>query len=278
MNSGDNNQLGKKSEQYDTSTNDEFFDYYHEQSDSEGTFERFQRIVDLIVKAMAETHGSGPFRIADVGGGAGTLARIFSRAGHQVTCIDISRDLLEVGQKRAEEEGLEMQFINCSATNIPLPDACLDICVVPELLEHVVDWQPVLDEASRVLRPGGLLYLSTTNRLCPVQEEFTLPLYSWYPAVLKRRYEHLALTTRPEIANYAKYPAVHWFTYYQLRKALRERDFDQFLDRLDMIEVRVEGTTQAKVASVLKRVPFFRFLVQIITDGSYITAFKAGKA
>jgi hypothetical protein len=108
-----------------------------------------------------------------------------------------------------------------------------------------------------------------------VQEEFNLPLYSWYPAILKRHYEHLALTTRPEIANHAKYPAVHWFTYYQLCNALRERGFDRFMDRLDMIEIRVKDSFQARVAGVLKSVPFSRFLVQMITDGSYVLAFKS---
>jgi 2-polyprenyl-3-methyl-5-hydroxy-6-metoxy-1,4-benzoquinol methylase len=55
----------------------------------------------------------------------------------------------------------------------------MDVCLLPELLEHVADWQSCLNEAARVLRPGGLLYLSTTNVLCPRQQEFNLPLYSF---------------------------------------------------------------------------------------------------
>ncbi len=62
------------------------------------------------------------------------------------------------------------------------------------------------------MRPGGVLYLTTTSCLCPSQMEFRLPLYSWYPGFLKRRYERLAKTTRPELANFAIYPAVHWFS------------------------------------------------------------------
>jgi len=110
----------------------------------------------------------------------------------------------------------------------------MDVYVVPELLEHVVDWEGVLNEAARILRPNGVLFLSTTNALCPVQNEFNLPLYAWYPAFMKRHYERLAVTTRPEVANYAKYPAVNWFTFYSLRSALRARGFNRFLDRLDM--------------------------------------------
>jgi len=264
-----------RSAQLDTSTHDQFLQYYQEKSQSPETIIRFERLVELILNTMKEEGREGPFQIADVGGGAGTLARSFARVGHHVTCVDISKDLLEVGKRRADEEGLEMAFINCSATATPIPDSSLDICVVPELLEHVAEWRKCLDEASRMLRPGGLLYLSTTNKLCPLQQEFSLPLYSWYPGYVKRRYERLAVTTRPELANYAKYPAVNWFTFYSLRDALVARGFSRFLDRLDMIEILGAGSSKASVAKWLRRIPFCRLAVQFVTDGSYVLAFKA---
>jgi ubiquinone/menaquinone biosynthesis C-methylase UbiE len=262
-------------DQFDTSTHDQFFQYYQEKSQSQETIARFERLVQLVLNAMKEQGREGPFQIADIGGGAGTLARAFARAGHFVTCIDISKDLLDVGRKRAEEEGFEMEFINCSATSTPIPDASLDICVVPELLEHVVEWRECLDEAARILRPGGLLYLSTTNKLCPVQREFTLPLYSWYPGFLKKRYERLAVTTRPELANYAKYPAVNWFTYYSLRSALIDRGFLRFLDRMDMMAIQAPESFKSTISKRLRRIPFCRFAFQVITDASNIIAFKA---
>ena len=66
------------------------------------TIVRFERLASLIMNTMRETAQDGPFRIADIGGGAGTLARTFARAGHHVTCVDISKDLLEVGKHRAD--------------------------------------------------------------------------------------------------------------------------------------------------------------------------------
>jgi 2-polyprenyl-6-hydroxyphenyl methylase/3-demethylubiquinone-9 3-methyltransferase len=206
------------------------------------------------------------------------MARMFARDGHRATCVDLSADLLAVGKQRAAEQGLQVKFINCSATDIPLPDACVDVCVVPELLEHVVDWECVLDEAARILRPNGVLFLSTTNTLCPLQDEFNLPLYSWYPAFLKRRYERLAVTTRPEVANYAKYPAVHWFTFYSLRNALRARGFDRFLDRLDMIVLRIGDSPKGSFARAMRYVPLSRFGLQCVTPNSMILAFKAAPA
>lgn len=279
MGSENTGQADKAGASFDTSTDERFFEYYEAQSQSEATLGRFERLKDLVLRTMAATKHAAPgfdnrFDVLDVGGGAGTLSRMFALDGHRATCVDLSADLLEVGRRRAAGEGLNVEFINCSATEIPVADASCDVCVIPELLEHVADWRSVLDEGARVLRPGGLLYLSTTNTLCPTQDEFNLPLYSWYPAPLKRRYERLAVTSRPEVANYAKYPAVNWFTYYSLRDALRERGFSRFLDRLDMIEIRAAGTASATVAKWLQRIPLARFGCQLATPNSLIIAFK----
>lgn len=88
----------RDSEQFDTSTHDQFFQYYQEKSQSPETITRFERLVELILSAMKQISGEGRFRIADVGGGAGTLARLFARRGHNVTCVDLSSDLLAVGK------------------------------------------------------------------------------------------------------------------------------------------------------------------------------------
>jgi hypothetical protein len=111
-----------------------------------------------------------------------------------------------------------------------------------------------------------------------VQNEFNLPPYAWYPAFMKRHYERLAVTTRPEVANYAKYPAVNWFTFYSLRSALRARGFNRFLDRLDMIVLRIGDGPKGKIAKMLKYVPLSRLGLQCFTPSSVILASKATRA
>ena len=270
--------VAREGQSFDTSTDDRFFQYYLQQSQSPAAVARFERLADLTLKQMARQGRTGPFDVLDVGGGAGTLGRIYAGAGHRVTCVDISEDLLSLGRQRAAHEALPIDFVNCSATDLPLADATIDICLVPELLEHVVQWRAVLDQAARVLRPGGLLFLSTTNSLCPRQDEFELPLYSWYPPALKRYCEQLARTTRPQLANYSKYPAVNWFTFNSLCAALRERHFDSFMDRLDMLEVRSAGTSKARIASTLARLPLGRFMTQLVTPNALVLARKAAGA
>lgn len=149
----------------------------------------------------------------------------------------------------------------------------MDVVLIPELLEHVAEWQRCLEEAIRILKPGGLLCLSTTNSLCPVQQEFNLPMYSWYPGFAKRRYEKLAVTTRPEIANYCRYPAVNWFSYYSLATYLRNRGF-RCWDRFDMIETKDRTPVVVAAVNLIRAIPVLRFIGHVFTPGSSIFAVK----
>jgi hypothetical protein len=131
----------------------------------------------------------------------------------------------------------------------------------------------VFDEFTRVLRPGGALFLTTTNTLCPKQQEFNLPLYSWYPAPLKRRYEGLAKTTRPELANFATYPAVSWFTFYELRRELARRGCHSY-DRFDIIDVTEKAVLKRMALRLVRAVPPLRFLAHVATPFTSILAIK----
>lgn len=253
---------------------DKFVEYYASESLSAQTIERFSGIKRAVEQA-ARLFGAkpAPWQVGDVGCGAGTQCALWARDGHRTHGVDINGPLIELGRERAASAGLDIRLDIGTATALPWADASVDICLCPELLEHVADWKSVLAEVVRVLRPGGVVYLSTTNRLCPSQQEFNLPVYSWYPPPLKRRYEKLAVTTRPELANHAAYPAVNWFTFYELRGELQVRGF-RCLDRFDIAAATDRGSLRNALLGAVTTLSPLRFMAHVATAGTIIFAQK----
>jgi ubiquinone/menaquinone biosynthesis C-methylase UbiE len=269
-------QSGGNGDAWDHTTHPDFYAYYAAESQSENTAQRFRGVQAAMLRVAARTGLTGRLDVADIGCGAGTQCRMWAALGHRVHGVDVNGPLIELGRQRAREQCLDIAFEVGTATALPWSDESMDVCLVPELLEHVGDWESCVKEAARVLRPGGLLYLSTTNVLCPKQQEFNLPLYSWYPAGVKRYCERIAVTTRPAIANYAKYPAVNWFSYYGLRDYLRPLGF-HCLDRFDMIDVDGKGRLAGYVVALVQHAPVLRFLGHMVTPGTALIGVKAGR-
>lgn len=98
----------------------------------------------------------------DIGCGAGFLTNELALRGHQVFGIDLSPSSLEVAQSRDLTKSVEYQ--QASAYSLPFPDQSFDAVAAMDLLEHVEDPERVIQEASRVLKPGGLFFFHTFNR------------------------------------------------------------------------------------------------------------------
>ena len=268
------NQAASNKSDDHTDADYKFYEYYAEQSLSPESIQRFESIQNIVTRTLTERSlGSRTLDVADIGCNAGTQCIMWARDGHNVHGVDINDLLLDQASVRANEAGLDIEYVLGSAEDLPWQDDSMDVCLAPELLEHVVDWRRCLDEFSRILKPNGVMYLSTTNYLCPKQQEFELPLYSWYPSVLKEYYERLAMSSRPELVNYAKYPAVNWFSFYSLRAELSIRGFDSF-DRFDVVDTAEKGFVGTTILRAIRIIPPIRWLGHVATPYTSIVAVK----
>ncbi len=220
-----------------------------------------------------ETENGGRLEVLDVGCGAGTQSMLWAEAGHHVHALDVNEPLLELGKQRAINSSYDIDFHLGSALELPWSDESMDVCLVIELLEHVKAWERCLEEFARILKPGGILFITTSNKLCPIQQEFQLPLYSWYPAPIKHYCERLAVTTHPQLANFAKYPAVNWFSFYGLRRVMAARGF-RCLDRFDVMDLSNKSAVQRFVVSVVRGSSACRWLAHVATPGTMIACVK----
>jgi 2-polyprenyl-3-methyl-5-hydroxy-6-metoxy-1,4-benzoquinol methylase len=254
---------------------DKFLAYTAEKIDKSETIQRFETLKERC-EAQFELEGDTRLRVLDIGCGMGTQARVWARAGHDVTAADLDEDLLKEGRERADHEGLEIDWMHASADKLPLPTSEVDVCLAIELLEHVPEWEACLDEFSRVLRPGGYLVVTTTNSICPSQREFRLPLYSWWPNFFKDRMVHLAQTTKPELANYSLWPAVNWFNYWSLRREFKKRGMVG-LDRFDIMDLSKKSWPIRMLVRTARVFPPVRAFLYLFLPGTLMFGRRAAE-
>ena len=101
----------------------------------------------------------------DVGCGGGLLSEALARAGAVVTAIDLAPALIDVARLHLLESGASVDYrlssVEALAAELP---GRFDVVTCMEMLEHVPDPASVVSACSRLLKPGGRLFLSTLNR------------------------------------------------------------------------------------------------------------------
>ena len=102
--------------------------------------------------------------VLDIACGTGYGSALLARRAARVTGGDVSQRAVDHARARyAGTSNLEFRQADCTA--LPFPDACFDAVVSFETIEHITAQEAFLDEARRVLRPGGRLILSCPNKV-----------------------------------------------------------------------------------------------------------------
>ena len=106
-------------------------------------------------------------RVLDLGCGEGRHAiTAYLHADVQVIGLDLSRRDIDIARGRFNDfedhnaTGKSLDFIVGSGLTLPFADASFDRVICSEVLEHIHNYQEVLGEIQRVLKPGGLLAVS----------------------------------------------------------------------------------------------------------------------
>ncbi|MEA2331573.1 MAG: hypothetical protein QOH58_1711 [Thermoleophilaceae bacterium] len=109
---------------------------------------------------LVEACGIGPgMRVLDVAAGTGNASIPAAKAGASVTASDLTPDLLEAGRGRAEAEGLDLEWAEADAENLPFDDESFDVVMSSIGAMFAPHHQDVADELVRVCRPGGTIGL-----------------------------------------------------------------------------------------------------------------------
>ena len=109
---------------------------------------------------LVEASGIGPgMRVLDVAAGTGNAAIPAAERGASVTASDLTPELFEAGRRRAETAGVELEWVEADAENLPFEDESYDVVMSSIGAMFAPRHQAVADELIRVCRRGGTIGL-----------------------------------------------------------------------------------------------------------------------
>ncbi len=128
---------------------------------------RMQYIRESILRHFELKSINPPLRglsIADIGCGGGIVAEPLARMGADVTGIDAGAENIRIASAHAEAQGINIDYRAMTVEALAKTKAQFDVVTALEIVEHVADVDLFIQACAKILRPGGLLILSTLNR------------------------------------------------------------------------------------------------------------------
>lgn len=103
-------------------------------------------------------------RLLDIGCGGGLISEPMARLGADVVAVDASDKNIKTASLHATKSGLDIDFRHTTAETLAEAGEKFDIIVNMEVVEHVADVSLYLAACRTLLKPGGIMLLSTINR------------------------------------------------------------------------------------------------------------------
>ncbi len=103
-------------------------------------------------------------RILDIGCGGGLVCEPLARLGAHVTGIDASEKNIAISTAHATQSGLGIEYRAIPAETLHAEGAQFDVVLALEIIEHVADTQAFMAACMGLIRPGGILIVTTLNR------------------------------------------------------------------------------------------------------------------
>lgn len=129
--------------------------------DKEGPLKTLHDINDTRLEFIKQHVPLAGLSVLDVGCGGGVLCEALAQSGALVTGIDAEQQALETAKAHAKTNQLDIEY-HCSP--VEAFDGQFDVITCMEMLEHVNNPELVLEHCKRLLKPHGMLFLSTISR------------------------------------------------------------------------------------------------------------------
>lgn len=103
-------------------------------------------------------------KILDIGCGGGLLCEPMARLGADIFGVDAAEENVAVAKAHAQMVGLDITYRHTLAERLVEEGAAFDVIINMEVIEHVADVDGFLTSCHTLLKPGGIMLVSTLNR------------------------------------------------------------------------------------------------------------------
>lgn len=145
-------------------------DYQYRALNSGHPMQRFWHGGKLtMIDRLVRPHLSDGSRLLEIGCGAGNLLLQAVVRGSYPVALDLSMQSLTFVRSRLQEAGTGTEApggftcVQAIGESLPLADGIFDCVLLSEVIEHLENPQVTVQEAARMLRPGGRLLVTTPN-------------------------------------------------------------------------------------------------------------------
>jgi 2-polyprenyl-6-hydroxyphenyl methylase/3-demethylubiquinone-9 3-methyltransferase len=196
--------------------------------------------------------------------GCGPVPKVVSELrsrGFSVVGIEPVPEFLQSAREYLQDE---RSVLMGAAESLPLENDSQDVIWLEAVIEHVESPLKSLNEIFRALKPGGVLWVTTSNRqrlrFMGKNDEFSVRCLQWMPALLRESYIFEHLHYRPELASFTRRPAVHWFSFASLCSLGRLAGFAQFYSPLDLRRSQDEVLSRTVMKRLISSLGLLRLL------------------
>jgi ubiquinone/menaquinone biosynthesis C-methylase UbiE len=228
---------------------------------------RYQEYAPWMPEVMGFDKFSGA-RLVEIGCGMGTDLLQFARGGANCTGVDLTPRSIEITRSRFALYGIPASFSLSDAEHLPFADASFDVYYSNGVLHHTPGTQEAVEEAFRVLKPGGTAKVMLYHRNSWAY---------WIDLMLKQGIYRRELFRGLKAADImSKYVEYNESGGRPLVKAYSRGEVRRMFSMFSKVKVEVEQLTRPEIYLVGKYLPggVFRTMAKSIGWSLIITAVK----
>ncbi|MFQ5771347.1 MAG: class I SAM-dependent methyltransferase [bacterium] len=198
-------------------------------------------------------------KVLDIGCGEGGTALALAHRGANVVALDFNPKRVQKLKQKVVHYNKHIAVVEGHVEDLRYPNASFDWVILQDVLEHLPNPDRAIKEIRRVLKPGGLVYISTPNRWSPFNficdPHWNLP----FVAILSRKAVNIFITkiVRREVVVRQDFAAL--LSLFKLRRLFAPENMElKFVNKKIVKQLFIDPTAVVNSDFHLKTVKWLR--------------------